>query len=125
MALEANIGGDDDDLFIGEDKTIRLEVLDADGIPVNIAGWTLHLDVKLIDRAEDPSLLLLVGSVTGTYNASRTVNTQRCLFIVSDDDLDGDDITGRKYRYSTKRTDAGDETVITFGNFEPRWAPSR
>lgn len=116
MAKTATIGGGDDArVFVGEDKTISLEVLDADDIPVNITGFTLLLDVRLTDTAAAPALLSISGSVSGTYSATRSANTQRASFTLTDTQTGT--LSARQYRYSIKRTDDGSETVIAVGPF--------
>jgi hypothetical protein len=119
VALEVNIGGDGE-LFVGEDKVLRLEVLDTDGIPVNILGWAIIFDVRKSDDAVAPAIISATGTVTGSYNVSPTLNGQRALFTLTDDDLNL--LTARIYRHSFKRTDAGVETVLAYGDLHPQKA---
>lgn len=115
MASNINIGGDGS-LFIGEDKTFRLEVLDSSEAPVDISGWTIKLLVRLLETTAEP-LLEKTASISGSFNADRNVNTQRAVVEVADTELSEDDFDPRIYRYSFKRTDDGSETILAYGNF--------
>lgn len=112
MAREVQIGGDGD-LFIGEDKTIRVEVLGASEIPENIAAFAMTFLVRPSDSSGTTTLTKSV-TVTGTYNANRNTNTQRAVVTLTDTDMS---ITAGTYRYSLKRTDDGSETIIAWGDF--------
>lgn len=113
MAAEVAVGGEGA-LFVGEDKTFVLEVLDASDAPVNVAGWTTQLVVASNDLA---STLIFdkAGSVTGTFNAVRASNTQRISAALTDDELNT--VKKKTYRYSWKRMNAGVETVLAYGDF--------
>lgn len=133
MASDVTIGGDGV-LFVGEDKTIRLELLaverDADGnliapsassVPVNMTGWVMVFDVRKTDKAADPAILSETPLIIGTYNADRATNTQRATVALTDDDLNL--FVGEKtYRHSWKRLTAGSETVVCRGDFSPEKA---
>ena len=114
MANRVMIGGGGA-LFVGEDKTISVEVLDADDIPVNITGWGVALSVKS-EEADAVAVLSATASITGTYNATRAVNTQRAAFTLTDTQTAA--VVAGLYRYSVKRTDDGSETIVAFGPFE-------
>lgn len=122
MANEVTIGGDGS-LFIGEDKTLDHEVLDVDGAPVDINGWTIKFTVRTSDGAADPVVIEKTASIIGTYSAVRTSNTQRARVALTDDDTNT--LTARGYRYSFKRTDDGSETVTAFGPFRPQMPATR
>lgn len=110
MAAQVTIGGSGR-LFVGEDKALRFEVLDSNGVPVDVAGWTIRFVVKsqthtvLIDKA---------ASITGTYDANRIVNTQLAVVTLTDDDLSIDEGV---HQHSLKRTDSGNETVLVYGEY--------
>lgn len=127
MATDVTIGGSGT-LFVGEDKTLRLELLDENDLPVNMAGWTMLFDVREKDNSS-AALLSKVPSVTGAYNAARAANTQRAEVTLTDDDLaatifKGSNLTAgaKTYRHSWKRMDAGNETVLSRGDFSPEKA---
>lgn len=126
MATEVTIGGGGT-LFVGEDKTIRLEVLDANGLPVDMAGWAIIFDVRATDTAADPPLLSKVAVPTGLYAPTRAANLQRAVVTLTDDDLNlfkGSNIPvgAKTYRHSWKRTTADSETVLARGPFAPEKA---
>lgn len=114
MAEEVTIGGDGE-LFVGEDKVLRLELLDTSGLPVDMSGWAMLFDVRLKDKSPDPALLSKTPSVTGVFNAARASNTQRAEVTLSDDELNT--LQAKTYRHSWKRMDAGSETVLAWGDF--------
>lgn len=119
MATNVNIGGDGS-LFVGEDKTLDLEVLDTAGVPVNIATWAMVFDVRDRDNSPDPPKLTKIPTVIGVYNATRANNTQRARVILTDSELNT--VIAKTYRQSWKRTDDGFETVLLYGNFAPQKA---
>lgn len=126
MATEVTIGGDGA-LFVGEDKTLRLELLDETGVPVNMATYTLLFDVRMKDNSPDPAIVSKAPTVTGVYDVVRATNTQRAVVTLTDDELNlfkGSNLpTGAKiYRHSWKRMTAGSETVLCRGDFSPEKA---
>lgn len=118
MALELTIGGNGT-LFVGEDKVLRLELLDINSLPVNMAGWTLLFDVRKKDTSTT-AILSKVPTVTGTYDSSREVNTQRAIVTLTDTDMNL--FKESTYRHSWKRMDDGSETVLAWGDFAPQKA---
>lgn len=127
MAILSTIGGNGS-LFVGEDKTFRLELLDStydpavvgSGVPIDMAGMTLVFDIRKKDASPAPPIVTKTPTLTGVYNAVRAVNTQRALATLSDDDMNL--FQAKTYRYSWKRLDAGVETVFSWGNFSPQKA---
>lgn len=119
MALPIVIGGNGT-LFVGEDKTFRHEVLDAAGLPVNIAGWTILFDVRKTATAPDPAIFSKSASIIGVFNAVRAVNTQRAEVTLTDTELNT--IKAKKYQASWKRMDDTVETVLGWGPFTPQKA---
>lgn len=115
MASNVDVGGSGA-LFIGEDKQFRLEVLDSADVPVDITGWVIVLLVRLREASAE-ALLTKTATVSGTYSATRTANTQRAIVDVADTELSEDTFDPRTYRYSFKRTDDGSETILAYGNF--------
>lgn len=119
MAEEVTIGNDGS-LFVGEDKTLKLEVLDSAGVPVDLTGWTILFDARKSNTSADPALLSKNASVTGVYNAARATNTQRAVVALTDTELNT--LKAITYRYSWKRMDDGSETVLAYGDFIPQKA---
>jgi hypothetical protein len=125
MPAEVTIGGNDD-LFIGEDKTLRFELWDETDPTksIDMAGWVMVFDVRIKDTSPDPAILSKTPTLSGTFNVTRTLNLQRAFVSLSDDDtnlfLGG---KGKKtYRWSWKRMDANGETVLGRGDFTPKKA---
>lgn len=119
MALDSTVGGDGS-LFVGEDKTFRLELIDANSNPVNMTGWVLVFDVRKLDNSPAPPILSFTPTITGTFNATRALNTQRAIVGVAS--LDMDKFKAGIFRHSWKRIDNGSETVLAWGNFLPQKA---
>ena len=125
MSYERNIEATDG-WFIGEDKVLEFEVLQNDGLaitstsklPLDVAGWTLTWALKKKDSSPDPALVAKSTTsgitITGTFNASRVLNTQRVVVTIADTDTDA--LKPLTYRYSLKRMTAGYETILAFGN---------
>lgn len=118
MALDATIGGSGV-LFVGEDKIIKLELIDSDELPVNMTGWTLLFDIRKKDNSAS-TLLSKTPSVTGTFNSIRASNTQRAVVTISDTEMNL--FKEQTYRHSWKRMDDGSETVLAWGDFAPQKA---
>ena len=119
MAANVNLGGSGA-LFVGEDKSFRLELLDEAGVPVNMTGWSVLFDVRKKDNSAEPAIFSETASITGTYNAVRATNTQRALVTLTDTEMNT--VKAKTYRYSFKRMDDGSETVLAYGNFAPEKA---
>lgn len=115
MATEVTIGGSGA-LFVGEDKTIVLSVVDDDGVPVNIGSWLILFDVRVSDKAPDPAIFSITCAITGTYNVAPLVNTQRASATLTDDQMNT--VRKKTYRHSWKRMTANFETVLSYGDFE-------
>jgi hypothetical protein len=107
-------------LFVGEDKTLRIKVNDVNNVPVDIAGWVILLDIRAKDTSADPAIFAATASITGVYNVSPSSNTQRAVVQMTDDNLNL--FKQKVYRYSWKRMDAGNETVLMWGDFTPEKA---
>jgi hypothetical protein len=114
MATEVTIGGSGA-LFVGEDKTIRLELLDAAGLPVDMAAFTIKFDVRSKDGSADPAIFDETATVAGVYNAVRATNTQRATVVLTDTEMNT--VKAKTYRYSFKRMNDGNETVLAYGPF--------
>lgn len=119
MPFEAPVTRDDR-VFLGEDRKIKFAIY-ADTTQTTIqdvSGWALSW--KLVSKAGDATALLTKTTsggiaITGVFNASPSVNTQR--IEVTIDDVDTDALTPGTKWHELKRTDAGLESVLAFGTF--------
>jgi hypothetical protein len=118
MALAANIGGNGT-LFIGEDKTFTLELINASNVPVDMTPMTIVFVVSLKDNSTT-QIFNKPASLTGVYNIVRAVNTQRAVVTLSDVEMNT--LKARTYRHSWKAMNALAETVLAWGNFAPQKA---
>lgn len=112
MADKVKIGSGGS-LFLGEDKTLEFEVLDDSDVPVDMTGWALTFDAK-VSEFGDTSDLSKTASITGSYSATRSSNKQRAVVTLTDTDTEA--LNAITYQYSLKRTDAGFETIINYGD---------
>ena len=119
MATNVTLGGGGS-LFVGEDKIIRLELLDTSALPVDMSGWTMLFEVRLKDATSGTALISVTPAITGSYNAARATNTQRATATLTDDHLNV--LVAKGYRWSWKRIDANAETVLVWGDFLPQKA---
>lgn len=115
MAELVRVGGEGA-ILVGEDKQIKLELLDTSDVPVNMTGWAITFDVRTTDTSA-AVLVTKTASVAGTYSATRASNTQRATATLTDSDLDATVFEAKVYRYSFKRTDDGSETILAWGPF--------
>lgn len=119
MAAEVAIGGSGA-LFVGEDKTIRLELVDDAGLPVDMASWVMLFDVRKKNNSAAPALISKTPTLSGTFNSVRASNTQRGVVTLTDTDMNL--LVAKTYRYSWKRMDDASETVLAYGDFAPEKA---
>lgn len=120
MAEEVKIGGSGS-LFVGEDKTIRLELFSKTDstVAVDMSGWTMVFDVRAKDNSAT-AIVSVAPALTGAFNAVRTSNTQRGIVTLTDDQLNL--FREKNYRWSWKRMTEGSETVLAWGTFAPQKA---
>jgi hypothetical protein len=125
MATDVALGGSGE-LFVGEDKVLRLEVLDDKGEPVDITDWTIVFDIRDKDNAT-VVLLKQDAVIGGVFAPVRDNNLQRAVVTLTSDEMDqfkGSNIPqgAKTYRHSWKRTDDTKETVLCRGDFAPEKA---
>jgi hypothetical protein len=119
VAIESTIGGSGV-LFVGEDKTFRLEtLLPTTLLPVDVASWAILFDIRTKDTSAE-YIISRLATITGVFNAVRASNTQRAVVVLTDTDLNL--FRAKTYRYSWKRMDDGLETVLAYGDFAPQKA---
>lgn len=127
MAAEIQIGGTETDrIFLDTDFTRTFEVLDIDtdatgATAKNISGWAMTLDIRRLDSSSTAlkSFTTVSGlAIAGTFNSVSASNAQRVTWTCADTDITTA-IFGTKggtFRYSLKRTDAGSEGIVQYGD---------
>src|SRR5215831_1118128 len=117
MANKVQVGGNGS-LFVGEDKTLSLEVLDTNAAPIDMTGWTVTLQIR------DPNTVYIstTCTISGTYNVTRSVNTQRANRTLSAAETRL--FQARRYDIAWKRTD-NNLTVLAYGDFVPELTTQR
>lgn len=115
MAREADVSW-----FVGEDKTLRFTVYQADDTTIqNITGWTLEWEVRQRPASSTPLLTKTTGSgitLTDPTNG------------VCDVALTATDTTtlgSGEYVHALRRTNSGASTVLTYGDATARDSASR
>lgn len=105
MATEADVSW-----FVGEDKTIRITVRQADGVTVqDITGWTLEWAVRRFLGSTDALLAKTTDSGITITDAENGV----CEVALSRTDTD---TLGRGgFHHALRRTSPGASTVLTYG----------
>lgn len=110
MAIEDNIEKSDH-WFLGEDKTLSFTIYQSDGSTAqNITGWSLIFVLRRLPASADPAL---ISKTTGSGITLTTPASGLCEVEITDTDTEG--LNEGKYYYSLKRTDAGQETILTYG----------
>lgn len=123
MAVELNLGDSATDrVFLDTDWTKDFKVADIDtdatgATAKNITGWAITFDIRRRDSSETV-LLTKTASITGTFNSVLATSTQVARVTVADTDMTTTlfGSNGGLFRYSLKRTDAGGETILAYGN---------
>lgn len=95
-------------LFIGEDRTIRIDVVQSDDTtPQAMTGWSLTWE--LLNRRGGTVLITKTPSIG---NGSAT--DDRATITITDTDTEA--IDPGTYFHVLRRTDAGGEAVLAFGD---------
>ncbi len=119
MPLDAPVTRDER-VFLGEDRKLRFAIY-ADAAQTtmkDVSGWTLSW--KLTTKPGAAALLTKTSpsggiAITGAFNATPALNTQRIEVTIDDTDTDGL-AAGTKW-HELKRTDGSLETVLAHGTF--------
>ena len=123
MSYESNIEKTDH-FFAGEDKTLSYEIFAAGSTTLmeNVSGWSLQWTMN--QNAANVTKTTSTGiTITGVYNSTRAVNTQRVIVTLTDSDTEL--LTGGRYQISLKRIDAGLEAVLSHGTVDLQVASIR
>lgn len=110
--------------WLGTDKSYDFTVYTTDAKTVirNVTGYTTHFMVKRrLTDTDANAIISATGTVSGTFNASPTVNTQIITVTLVDTDTDTEIAPGDGV-WELKRTDAGSEAILAFGHINLRRA---
>ena len=116
MALETTLT-----LYVGADASAVYTNYSSSALTtiVEMTGWTVVLDIRTSDTSPN-ALLSKTGVISGVFNSTPASNTQVCTFTITDDDTDKAifpaDEANKTYRFSIKRTDAGSEHPLAYGD---------
>ncbi len=112
MAIRFNIEFSDE-FFIGEDRSVVIDVKQSDeSTPQTLTGWALAYEIKA-----SPGEAALISKTTGGgeiafSNGSGT--NDRATITIDDDDTEA--LEPGKYYHQLRRTDAGSEQLLSFGD---------
>lgn len=110
--------------WLGTDKDYEFTVYTSSAKTTirDVTGYTTSFMVKRETEDADLSALITAsGTVSGTFNASPSVNTQVITVSLVDTDTDTEITPGLAY-WELKRTDSGQEAVLAFGTINLRRA---
>jgi hypothetical protein len=99
-----------DHWFTGEDRTLRFSVVDADGLAQNISGWTLEWVLRERPWGTEALISKTTGAGITITNAAGGV----CEVAIADDDTIN--LAPGAYVHTLRRSNAGAETVLAFGD---------
>lgn len=96
--------------FRGQDDIFEYSIVDADGAAVNITSWALEWVMRESESASTAAL-------TKTTAAGITItNGAGGVLQVAISDTDTLTLEPRTYVYALRRTDAGSEQILAFGD---------
>lgn len=119
MARQQNLGGSED-WFIGEDKTLPFEIYDGanESLIVDVSAFAMEFKLRRKGDTDKVVLTKTTGgstiTITGAFNSDPDTNTQKTNVLI--EDTDTDHLPPGDYYYSLRRTDAGNETVLAYGD---------
>ena len=111
MAVEQNFI-----MFIGEDRDWQFTVVDSAGNPQNMGGWAMECIMRIAPVAVTAVFTKTTGAGEIAFSNSADGTNDRATVKVIDDDTV--DLVPRKYSYTLRRTDAGNEVVIAYGEVD-------
>lgn len=110
--------------WLGTDKSFDFTVYTSSAQTTirDVSGYTTSFKVKRkVSDADNAALITASGTVSGTFNASPSVKTQKITVTITDTDTDTE-INPGLASWELKRTDAGSEAVLAYGTIELRRA---
>ena len=116
MGLEQPISSSDN-FFVGEDKTIVFDVKDTDGVSaLTMTGWALTWELKA-SAGGVISITKTTAAATIVLSNKYGTNDRASVTIL---DTDTEAIAAGSYYHHLRRTDAGYEQILAFGDVSLR-----
>ena len=129
MAKQHDLGSKDAEVFIGEDVTLRVQLVkrDSTGTEVvegDVSGnaylFTLKGSPKdtgsIFTKATGGSGITFANGDTAAFPAELSGTNTVAVIAIADTDLDG--LIAAEYDWDVRRTDAGSEAVVAWGTLK-------
>jgi hypothetical protein len=99
-----------DNFMVGEDKTIYWDVVDINGVPQNMTGWTLGFTLR---RAQGSGGTALLTKTPTVGNGDATGDRATLAYAAADTKS----LAPGTYAYSMGRIDSGSQQILAYGKF--------
>lgn len=126
MPTESNITKADE-WFSGTDKVLQFTVVDSAGVAQSITGWALQWGLWRypVTRAASGVTTALVSKTVGSGITITNGAGGICQVTVTDADIDGlEGGDSPLYYHELRRTDGGNEDILSYGTVVLRQSPS-
>ena len=111
MAIRFNILASDE-FFIGTDQTIQIDVKQSDeSTAQTMTGWALAWDLK---PSPNEAVSISKTTVSGITIGDGAGTDDRATITIDDEDTEA--ISPGVYYHQLRRTDAGSERILSFGD---------
>lgn len=109
MSIESHIALSDN-FFIGEEKDLKFSIVDAAGVALDVSSYTL----KWVMGVEGQTPLIDISGGKITFEDDAGTNDR--VIVEVDRSVTVDLKPGNPYKHALRRTDAGLEQVLSFGD---------
>lgn len=109
MSKESHIAKSDN-FFIGEEKDLKFNIVDAADAPLDVSSYTFKWVMGV--EGQTPLITILDAKITTEDDAG----TKDRVVVEVDRSVTVDLKPGNPYKHALRRTDAGSEQVLSFGD---------
>lgn len=113
-AAEAHVA-ESEHFFIGEDRSLVIDVTSDGTTPQTMTGWALTWE--LMDRKGGTALITKATGGSGITIGNGSGTNDRATVVITDADTEAITQGAGTYYHVLRRTDSGSETVLAFGDF--------
>lgn len=116
-SINAPIAFIDHHWHVGEDRVLHIDVLDANGLPQDMSGWSL--DWELVDPGAGTAQITKTTGGGGITIGAGAGTNDRAIVVVDEADTQALAATLlAQYRHHLRRTDPGNQLVLAAGSVE-------